>query len=135
MEEARGTFMKGKVGHFELPADDVKRATTFYQKTFEWGIQPVPEMEYTMLQTTASDADGAPKEIGVINGGMGKRGAILKAPVVTIIVDSIDAATKLIVKNGGKVVRPKESIGPMGFTAYFSDTEGNVVGLFQPPTT
>ena len=125
--------MKGKVGHFELPADDVKRATAFYQKTFEWAIQPMPEMEYTMLGTVESDPQGNPKEAGYINGGMGKRDGLLKAPVVTIIVDSIDAAAKLIAKNGGKMVRPKQSIGPMGFTAYFSDTEGNVVGLFQPP--
>ncbi len=126
--------MKGKVGHFELPADDVKRASAFYQKTFEWAVQPMPEMGYTMLGTTESDAQGMPKEPGYINGGMGKRDKLLKAPVVTVIVDSIDAAAKLIVKNGGKMLRPKQAIGPMGFTAYFSDTEGNVVGLFQPPS-
>jgi uncharacterized protein len=125
--------MKGKVVHFELPADDVKRATTFYQKTFDWQIQPMPEMEYTMLGTAPSDAQGMPTEPGTINGGMGKRGPILKVPVVTLLVDSIDAAAKAIVKNGGRMVRGKEAIGPMGFTAYFSDTEGNVVGLFQPP--
>ncbi|MCI4360134.1 MAG: VOC family protein [Thermoplasmata archaeon] len=125
--------MNGRVVHFELPADDVKRATGFYQKTFDWKIQPMPEMEYTMLGTSPSDAQGIPTEPGAINGGMGKRGRMLKVPVVTLMVDSIDAAAKLIVKNGGKMVRAKEAIGPMGFTAYFSDTEGNVVGLFQPP--
>jgi uncharacterized protein len=125
--------MKGKVVHFEIPADDVKRATAFYQKTFEWQIMPMPEMEYTMLGTTESNEQGMPKEPGAINGGMGKRGPVLKCPVITLSVDSIDAAAKLIVKNGGKMVRGKEAIGPMGFTAYFSDTEGNLVGLFQPP--
>jgi len=125
--------MKGKVVHFELPADDVKRATTFYQKTFEWQITPMPDMMYTMLGTAPSNADGMPTEPGTINGGMGKREDPLRAPVVTLMVDSIDAAAKLIVKNGGKMVRAKTAIGPMGFTAYFSDTEGNVVGLFQPP--
>jgi len=125
--------MKGSVVHFELPADDVKRATTFYQKTFDWQVQPIPEMEYTMLGTAPSDAQGTPKEPGAINGGMGQRGPVLKAPVVTLAVASIDAAAKLIVKHGGRMVRGKEAIGPMGFTAYFADTEGNVVGLFQPP--
>ena len=125
--------MKGSIGHFELPADDIKRATAFYQKVFEWTISPMPEMDYTMLGTTESDAEGMPKSAGAINGGMGKRGGPLKHPVVTIIVEDIDGAAKLIAKHGGKMVRAKESIGPMGFTAYFSDTEGNVVGLFQPP--
>lgn len=124
--------MKGSIGHFELPADNVKRASAFYKKTFEWAIMPMPEMDYTMLGTTDSDKDGRPTQPGAINGGMGKRGGPLKHPVVTILVDNIDAALKLIKKNGGKTVSKKQSIGPMGFVAYFSDTEGNTVGLFQP---
>ena len=123
--------MKGQVGHFELPADNVKRASAFYKKTFDWNIMPMPEMDYTMLGTTESDKDGRPKEAGAINGGMGKRGGPLKSTVVTVIVGDIDAALKLVVKNGGKVVAKKQSIGPMGFVAYFSDTEGNTVGLYQ----
>jgi uncharacterized protein len=112
----------------------MKRASAFYQKTFEWNIMPMPEMDYTMLGTAPSDKDGRPTEPGMINGGMAKRGALVKAPVVTIIVQDIDAAEKLIVMNGGKIVQPKQSIGEMGFTAYFHDTEGNTVGLFQPPS-
>jgi predicted enzyme related to lactoylglutathione lyase len=124
--------MKGKVGHFELPADDLKRASTFYQKVFEWNIMPMPEMDYTMLGTGESDEQGMPKAPGHINGGMGKRGGPLKVPVVTIIVDDIDAAAKLITKHGGKVTQAKRDIGQnMGFTAYFADTEGNTVGLYQ----
>ena len=37
---------------------------------------------------------------------------------------------------GGTVSGPKEPVGEMGFAAYFTDTEGNVVGLWetaQPP--
>ncbi len=124
--------MKGSVGHFELPADDVNRATAFYEKTFEWHVTPRPEMQYTQLGTTDSDGEGRPTNPGMINGGMAKRGGVMKAPIVTIVVEDIDAAQKLVVKNGGKVVQPKQSVGEMGFSAYFNDTEGNTVGLFQP---
>ncbi|HEY6237846.1 MAG TPA: VOC family protein [Thermoplasmata archaeon] len=123
----------GSVVHFEIPADDLKRAQKFYAKTFGWQIMPMPEMGYTMVGTTPTDADGMPKESGAINGGMAERGAPLSHTVVTVNVDEIDAALKRIVKNGGKVVRKKMAIGPMGFTAYFRDSEGNVVGLFQAP--
>lgn len=126
--------MKGRVVHFEIPADNVKRATEFYKKTFEWGLESVPQMDYTMIRTTESNDDGMPKAPGAINGGMGKRSDTLAAPVVTIGVDDIDAATKLITKNGGKVTVPKQPIGPMGFIAYFKDTEGNTIGLYQPAT-
>jgi uncharacterized protein len=127
--------MSGKVVHFELPADNVERARAFYQKTFQWRMQPMPEMNYTMVQTTEVDADQMPKDPGAINGGIAVRGspAPVKAPVITIAVDDIDATLKQIASNGGKSVQAKQPIGPMGFTAYFQDTEGNVVGLWQGP--
>jgi hypothetical protein len=34
-------------------------------------------------------------------------------------------------KNGGKVLVGKAEFGTRGFTAYFEDTEGNVLGLWQ----
>jgi predicted enzyme related to lactoylglutathione lyase len=123
----------GSVVHFELPADDLKRAQKFYAKTFGWEIMPMPEMGYTMVGTVPSDKDGMPKEPGAINGGMTERDALLAHPVVTINVADIDASLKLVAKNGGKVARKKTAIGPMGFTAYFKDSEGNTVGLFQAP--
>jgi uncharacterized protein len=127
--------MSGKVVHFELPADNVERARTFYQKTFQWEMQPMPEMNYTMVQTTAVDENQMPKEPGAINGGIAARGSPppVRAPVITIAVDDIDQALKQIGKNGGKTVQGKQPIGPMGFTAYFQDPEGNVVGLWQGP--
>ena len=128
--------MSGRVVHFELPADNVERARAFYKKTFQWEIQPMPEMNYTMVQTTPVDADQLPKDPGAINGGIAARGSPppVKAPVITIAVDDIDQALKQIAKNGGKTVQGKQSIGPMGFTAYFQDPEGNVRGLWQGPS-
>ena len=36
------------------------------------------------------------------------------------------------VKNmGGEVVRGKMQVGEMGHAAYFKDTEGNIIGLWQ----
>ncbi|MCI4331962.1 MAG: VOC family protein [Thermoplasmata archaeon] len=123
--------MKGQVVHFEIPADNVQRATEFYKKTFEWHIDAVPAMDYSMIRTTESDGEGMPKSPGAINGGMGKRSDSLAHPVVTILVEDIDAAGKLITQHGGKVTVPKQSIGEMGFIGYFKDTEGNTIGLFQ----
>jgi uncharacterized protein len=131
--QGRCPVMGGKVVHFELPADNVERARNFYKKTFQWEIQPMPEMNYTMVQTTAVGSDQMPKEPGAINGGIAARGSPspVKAPVITIAVEDIDQTLKQVAKNGGKAVQTKQSIGPMGFTAYFQDPEGNVVGLWQ----
>jgi uncharacterized protein len=121
----------GSVVHFEIPADNVARAQKFYEKTFGWRMQPMPEMNYTMVGTAPSDSQGMPTQPGTINGGMGARKAPLSHPVITISVDDIEAALAKVHANGGSTVVPKTPIGPMGFTAYFKDSEGNVVGLWQ----
>ena len=119
------------VVHFEIPAKDVKRAQSFYQKAFSWNIQQFPGFEYYMISTTESDQNGMPKNPGAINGGMGKKAGPLKNTVVTIRVSDINTSLEKIGKLGGKTVQKKRPVGNMGYTAYFEDTEGNVVGLWQ----
>ncbi len=122
--------MSGVV-HFEIPVDDVERAQTFYRDAFGWQINAMPDMNYTILGTGPADEQGRPTELGSINGGMMLRQAPLTHPVITVGVDDIDAALPRIEKLGGKIVVPKMPIGEMGFAAYFADSEGNVLGLFQ----
>jgi uncharacterized protein len=50
---------------------------------------------------------------------------------VTISVADIDAALKNVEKLGGSQVGKKMPVGDMGWSAYFKDTEGNVIGLWQ----
>jgi uncharacterized protein len=126
--------MTGEVGHFEIPADNTERARKFYSTTFGWKMTTMEGMDYTMVTTGATDDQGMPKEPGYIGGGIGKRGGPLEHPVVTIVVEDVGAAVKKVEKNGGKIIRDKQAIpGNMGWTAYFKDTEGNVVGLYQWP--
>jgi uncharacterized protein len=129
--------MTGEVGHFEIPADNPERARKFYAATFGWKMNQPPGMEYTMVTTGPVDENGLPKEPGFVGGGIGKREGHLLHPVVTIVVDEITAAEKMIEKNGGKVVQRKQAIGDgsMGWTGYFKDSEGNIVGLYQWPKT
>ncbi|MCI4351730.1 MAG: VOC family protein [Thermoplasmata archaeon] len=125
--------MSGKVGHFEIPADDPARARKFYSAIFGWKLTEMPEMDYTMVTTGPADEQGMPKEPGYIGGGIGKRGGHLAHPVVTIMVDEITEAEKSIEKHGGKILQRKQPIGDgtMGFTGYFKDSEGNTIGLYQ----
>jgi len=120
------------VVHFEIPAKDVKRATAFYSKAFGWNLNQFPGFEYWSVVTTDSDENGRPKSPGSINGGMGKQGVMApKAVTVTISVPDIDVALKNVKGLGGKPVGKKTPVGDMGWSAYFEDTEGNVIGLWQ----
>jgi uncharacterized protein len=124
--------LPGKVVHFEIPAKDVKRASAFYKEVFDWWTMKMPGVDYTMLGGTKVSDKGEFSESGSINGGMTKRAKPVEHPVITIGVDDIDASLKAIEKKGGKTLRRKQDIGQnMGFTAYFVDTEGNVMGLYQ----
>lgn len=120
-----------KVVHFEIPVDNLERAEKFYQDTFGWKMNPVPEMSYVILQTVEVDENRMPKEAGAINGGMMKRSSDISCPVITIQVSNLDDAVKKVQDSGGTLVREKVPVGKMGFAAYIKDTEGNIVGLWE----
>ena len=120
-----------KVVHFEIPADELERAQKFYKRVFGWEMNAVPGMEYIMLGTTPTNENGMPQEPGAINGGMLKRQRPVTSPLITINVQDIEDKLKNIKKMGGEVVRGKMQVGDMGYSAYFKDTEGNTIGLWQ----
>ena len=124
--------MQGQVVHFEVPFGDGDRARSFYRETFGWVIQEIPDMGYTMVSTGPTSDEGMPSETGYINGGMFDRAsATPTGPVVTIAVESIDETLKKIDGLGGSTVDERTPVGDMGFAAYFKDTEGNLMGLWE----
>jgi uncharacterized protein len=129
--------MMRKVVHFEIPADDLDRARAFYDSVFGWQVttMPVPGGEYTSAVTTPTDDQTQmPKEPGAINGGMMQRTEHTPSPVITIDVDAIDDALAEVEAKGGSTVLPRTPIEGMGAFAYFKDTEGNVMGLWETTT-
>ena len=123
-----------KVVHFEITFDDHKRAKEFYGSVFDWELNDVPMgdgMAYTTATTVPIDDKMMPKEPGAINGGFTHKGKETPAPVITIGVDSIDDTLKKIEAGGGTTVTPRTPIPNMGAFAYFKDSEGNTMGLFE----
>lgn len=125
----------GAVVHFEIPADDKDRAKGFYEQAFGWAITAIPGMDYSSLITAPTgapaDTDGPSEVPGVINGGLTSRATDLTHPVITLDVADIDATLQTVESLGGSTVKPKETIPGMGSFAYFKDTEGNVMGLWE----
>jgi len=120
-----------KVVHFEIPFDDKDRAEKFYSKMFGWEINEMPEIPYTSITTTPTDENMMPLTPGSINGAFVERGGDAPSPVITISVDSIDECLEKIEAAGAKLLSPKGEVPGMGYFAYFTDTEGNVIGLWQ----
>jgi predicted enzyme related to lactoylglutathione lyase len=122
--------MANAVVHFEIPADDVARATKFYEKTFGWTIKAYPMPpgeEYYSVVTRKKDAPG-------IDGGLMKRKMPGQPFTNYINVPSIDDMLQTVLANGGTVMMPKQEIGPnQGWIALFNDPEHNMIGLHQAP--
>jgi len=123
--------MNGSVVHFEVPYDDADRAQAFYADVFGWKITKMPEFEYVGVSTGPTSEEGMPSEPGYIGGGMFQRQADLDRPIITINVDDMQAALATIAANGGAAVGETMEVGEMGIAGYFTDSEGNLMGLWQ----
>lgn len=122
--------MSGSVVHFELPADEPERAHGFYREAFGWQIQ-TGAGGYSLASTTPCDESGRPTQPGAVNGGILARQHPVTNPVLTIDVPDIESALATIESLGGSTLVGKQDVMGMGFSAYFTDTEGNVMGLWQ----
>ncbi len=127
--------MSGRVVHFEVPYDDADRARAFYRDVFGWQIQAVPEFDYNFVQTGPTSPDtGMALEAGYIGGGMFTRQDDVDRPIITIDVEDMDQALATIAEHGGATVHGPDPVGDMGIAAYFTDCEGNLMGLWQSLT-
>ena len=120
--------MANTIMHFEIPADDVQRAKTFYEKTFGWKITQYPMPAGQEYWGVATRKDG---EQG-INGGLMQRKMPGQSFTNYVTVKSIDPMIAAVQANGASIILPKQAIaGGMGWIAVFKDPENNVIGLHQ----
>ena len=122
------------VVHFEIPAEDLDRAQQFYAAAFGWESHTMPMGEgthYTTVTTIPVDPTTMmPTQPGAINGGLVQRSEAMSAPIVTIGVASIDDALTNVTSSGGSIVVPRTEVSGGAF-AYFNDSEGNLMGLWE----
>lgn len=115
----------GRIIHFEIPADDVARASAFYEKAFGWKIQAWGgPIEYHLIET-------GPRETPGIDGAIMPREAPVDRVVNTVGVDDIEAARAAVRAAGGELVSDVSDIPDVGKFCYCRDTEGNLLGLMQ----
>lgn len=84
-----------------------------------------------MVTTVPTDEKQMPKEPGAINGGIVQRSPVGQHPIIVINVPSVDEFITKVAKGGGKVVLAKQKVGDFGLYARVTDSEGNVIGLWQ----
>lgn len=120
--------------HFEIHADDVKRAVEFYREALGWSFEDWSEFAGTPYfgATTGDEPMGINGAIMQRMGAGGGPGAAVNGAVLTVGVDDYDAAEAKILAAGGTTAMPKTALPGMAWQGYFLDTEGNVFGVHQP---
>jgi predicted enzyme related to lactoylglutathione lyase len=109
---------------FEIPADNVERAKTFYGALFGWKIEKFPgPMEYWHVDTGGGDDPPG--------GGLLQRQHPQHGITNYVGVASVDESAAKVEKLGGKVVMPKTAVPQMGYFAVCQDTENNTFALWE----
>ncbi len=123
------------VVHFELPSSDRKRSADFYAKAFGWNCIPLgaDNNDYTLVQTSETDAQGMLQKPGRINGGIYVKKELPKEhPSLVIATDDLEASIKAVKDAGGTVLGDPVNIPGYGMYVSFLDTEGNRLSMMQP---
>lgn len=111
--------------HVDIAADDLERATRFYESVFGWQIQTLQgAISLKLINTGAAETEP-------ISASIAARGDSWRSITPLIDVESIDACEKKIVAAGGSVVQPKRLIPGVGYVLRFRDTEGNELSLVE----
>jgi len=112
---------------FEIPAQDLERATKFYETVL--GASLVRE-EMGPMRMAVFPHD-KPQPTGALVHAEGYQPAA-EGTVIYLNLDDIRPALERVPKAGGKVLLPLTALpDEMGVFAQLRDTEGNRVGLFS----
>jgi hypothetical protein len=118
-----------RVMHFELSVQDVEKAIPFYSDVFGWKVEKWDgPINYWFVTT------GEEKETG-IDGAIMLKENHFPPTVLVIDVDDIDPVLEKVKQSGGEIILPKSPIPGMGYSAYFKDPQGVIMGIYQTDTS
>lgn len=108
--------------HVELNTNDVNKAKKFYSALFDWKLEDIPGMDYTMIKV-----------------GEGTGGGMMKNPVpgtqsnwlAYVLVGDIKVATDKARSLGANVVKDVTEIPNIGWFSVLIDPTGAAIALWQ----
>lgn len=121
--------MSNPVGWFDIYVADMVRAVQFYEAVFEvqMGDLGDPSDPSMVMKVFPADMEryGATGALVAMEGAPVGQNSV----VVYFSCDDCGVEESRVVSAGGKVHKPKFSIGEHGFVSLVVDTEGNIIGL------
>ncbi len=111
--------------HVELQTQDLEKSKKFYKSLFDWKLEEIPGMDYT-----------------IINVGEGTGGGMMKKPdpgipdnwLPYILVDDVSAWTEKAQSLGATICKEVTEVPGMGWFSVITDPTGATFGLWQSKT-
>lgn len=114
------------VGWFEIYVQDMERAKKFYESVFNLRLTELPSPVVKMLAFPMNpEAPGAPGALVHMPGVESKMGGT----IVYFHTPDCAVEAERAARSGGKIHKPKFSIGNYGFISLVYDSEGNMIGI------
>ncbi len=117
--------VNGKICYIEIPAMNAALSAAFYSKTFGWSSRTRGDGAHAFDDTT-----------GQVSGAFVTGRSAWSTPglLFYIMVDSVVEASRAVEANGGTIVQPLSPDSPE-IIARFRDPGGNIIGLYQEPSS
>ena len=109
--------------HVELMTNDLDRAKKFYAGLFDWTLEEIPNMDYTLIKV-----------------GEGTGGGMMQSPMpgmpsswlaYVLVADAV-AATAKARQLGATIVKEVTEIPEIGWFSVLVDPTGATLALWQP---
>lgn len=108
--------------HVELMTTDIAKAKAFYAGLFDWKLEEVPEMNYTLI------------EVGEGTGGGMMQSPVPDAPsrwLAYVLVDDVAAATEKAKSLGATLCKEVTEVPGIGWFSVITDPTGATLALWQ----
>ena len=119
--------MKNAINWFEIPVKNFEKAKKFYETILSADMQLMDAMGMKSAFFPAEMENGGIG--GCIIQGEGYEPSSNGALVYLNGGEDLGIPLSKVKAAGGNILLPKTAIGPNGFMAHFTDTEGNKIGL------
>ena len=118
--------MKNAINWFEIPVKNFNKAKEFYETILgtEMNLMEAMGMKSAFFPADLETGIG-----GCIIQGEGYEPSAKGSLVYLNGGDDLSIPLSKVEAAGGKILMPKTAIGPNGFMAHFTDTEGNKVAF------
>lgn len=108
--------------HVELETKDLDKSKKFYTAMFDWKLEEIPGMDYTIIKV-----------------GEGTGGGMMKKPdpgipdfwLPYILVDDVAASTKKARALGATIAKEVTEVDNMGWFSVIIDPTGAAFGIWQ----